>query len=290
MKNETSVKFAKPDGTSFIIQQTGEWRFLKNGFLGFGKADGRLSYVDNVMGDGGEIKNVRLTRVDRTIKTAYVMPYNNDNARRALTKFFTPRLAYKIYVSYMGITRWAEGVLYKMQLSETLDDELLLNATMTFAFANPLWKSVDDFGEDIASVTEKWAFPWLCAINTIGNPVGIYNFDKKVNLFNDGDVLTFPQVIIYAKGYVENPSVIINGNFVKVNDILYEGDEIVMNLGDLPPTVTKNGNNFLGHCDKQSQFNLMYLDVGDNVLSFDADNGSDNLAVTVYYNKMYTVI
>ena len=290
MINETSVRFVRPDGLSFTIHQNGEWRFLNNGLLGIGKADGRLSYVDNVMGDGGEIKNVRLTRIDRTVKAAYVMPYNNAAARRSFMKFFTPRLLYKVYVSYMGQTRWAEGVLYKMQLSETLDDEMLLNATMTFAFANPLWKSVDDFGKDIASVTEKWGFPWLCPINTEGNPVGIYNFEKRVHLDNDGDVLTYPKVIILAKGYVENPSIIINGNFVKVNDILQENDEIVFNLGDLPPTVTKNGANFLGHCDKSSQFNLMYFDVGDNVVEFNAENGSDNMAVTFYYNKMYTVI
>ncbi len=288
MINEVIIKFYKPDNTSFTIRQNGDWRFLKNGLSGFGLADGDLTYVDNVMGDGGEIKNVRLTRIDRTVSAVYMLRDLNATARRDFTKFFTPRLTYKVYLTYMGVTRWAEGTLYKLQMSENLDDERLLTATMTFAFANPLWKSVDDFGKDIAAVTEKWGFPWLCT--SAGVPVGVYNFDRAVNLFNDGDVVAYPKVIIQAKGYVENPMFFVNTARVKINDIMAENDEIEMDLGALPPTIRKNGINYFGHADKSSEFTKMYLNLGDNVVSFDADNGSDNLAVTVFYNKMYTVI
>lgn len=290
MKDEVIIKFTKPDKTSFTIRQNGDWRFLKNGLSGFGLANGQLSYVDNVMGDGGEIKNVRFTRVDRTISTTYMLRDYNANARKTFTKFFTPRTTYKIYLTYMGETRWADGTLYKLQMSENLDDDLLLTATMTFAFANPLWKSVDDFGKDIASVTEKWAFPWLCDISSEGNPVGVFNFDRMINMFNDGDVPSYPKVIILAKGYCENPIFIINDAYVKINDIMQENDEIELDLGALPPTIRKNGVNYFGHADKSSEFTKMYLDLGNNVVSFDADNGSDNIAVTVYYNKMYMVI
>lgn len=289
MKDEVIIKFYKPDNSSFTIRQNGNWRFIKNGLSGFGLADGQLSYVDNVMGDGGEIKNVRLTQIDRTIKTVYMLRDYNSSARRDFTKFFTPRITYKIYLTYMGITRWAEGTLYKLQMSENLDDELLLNATMTFAFANPLWKSVDDFGQDIASITARFGFPWMVEIdNPI--PVGVYNFSREVHLYNDGDVFSYPRVIILAKDYVENPKIIINDAYVKINDIMNENDEIVMDFEALPPTVKKNGVNAFGKADKKSQFKSMYLNLGDNVVSFDADNGSDNMAVTVYYNKMYTVI
>lgn len=289
MINEVIIKFVKPDNTSFTIRQNGNWRFLKDGLSGFGLADGQLSYVDNVMGDGGEIKNIRLTRIDRTIKAVYMLRDYNANARRDFTKFFTPRITYKIYLTYMGVTRWAEGTLYKLQMSEKLDDTLLLSAVMTFAFANPLWRSVDDFGQDIAAITPQFGFPWMVEVdNSI--PVGVFNFAREVNLYNDGDVYAYPRVIILAKGYVENPKIIINDAFVKINDILADNDEIIMDFGALPPTVKKNGVNIFGKADKKSQFTLMYLDLGDNVVSFDADNGSDNLAVTIYYNKMYTVI
>ena len=289
MKDEVIIKFYKPDNTSFTIRQNGNWRFLKNGLVGFGLANGQLSYVDNVMGDGGEIKNVRLTRVDRTVKAVYMLRDYNENARRAFTKFFTPRLTYKIYLTYMGVTRWAEGTLYKLQMSEKLDDELLLNATMTFAFANPLWKSVDNFGQDIASIFPRWGFPWMVELDH-PVPVGVFNFSQEVIMNNDGDVASYPKVIIQANGYVQNPSITINSSTVKINDTLEDSDEVVLDFGALPPTVRKNGTNIFGKADKTSQFKGMYLDIGDNVVSFDADNGSDSMAVTVFYNKMYTVI
>lgn len=289
MKDEIIIKFYKPDNTSFTIRQNGNWRFLKGGLVGFGLVDGQLSYVDNVMGDGGEIKNVRLSRIDRTIKAVYMLRDYNANARREFTKFFTPRITYKVYLTYMGVTRWAEGTLYKLQMSENLDDELLLNATMTFAFANPLWKSVDDFGQDIASISPRWGFPWMVEIDN-PVPVGVFNFSQEITMTNDGDVASYPKVIFLAKGYVENPKIIINGAFVQINDTLEDSDEIIMDFGALPPTVRKNGVNIFGKADKNSQFKLMYLDIGSNLVSFDATNGSDNLAVTIYYNKMYTVI
>lgn len=289
MINEVIIKFVKPDNSDFTIRQNGNWRFLKDGLSGFGLADGQLSYVDNVMGDGGEIKNIRLSRIDRTIKAVYMLRDYNANARRDFTKFFTPRITYKVYLTYMGVTRWAEGTLYKLQMSEKLDDELLLSATMTFAFANPLWRSVDDFGQDIASIDARFGFPWMVELGG-SIPIGVYNFDREVHMYNDGDVITYPRVIIFAKGYVENPEITINSANVKINDTLVEDDEIIMDFGALPPTIRKNGVNIFGKADKKSQFTKMYLDLGDNIVSFDADNGSDNLAVTVYYNKMYTVI
>ena len=289
MTNDVILKFHKPSGETFTIESSGDWRFLKNGIVGFGLANGNLSYVDYIMGDGGEIKNVRLAKADRTVKAAYIKPQNNAIARRNFLKFFTPRVYYKIYMTYMNQTRWAEGVLYKLQMSETLDDSLLLTATMTFAFADPLWKSVDDFGRDIASVTPNHGWPWLCPIDQTV-PVGTFNFERKVTLANDGDVAVYPRVIMIANDYVENPIFQINDAKVKINDILEAGDEITMDLGALPPRIEKNGDNFFGHADKKSEFTKMMLEVGSNTISFDADNGSDNLSVTVFYNKMYTVI
>ena len=289
MMNDVIIKFYKADGESFTISRGGEWRFLKKGLSGFGLASGSLSYSDNVMGDGGEIKNVRLTRVDRTVKAVYMIPTANSQARQSFLKFFRIRETYKVVLSYMGVTRWAEGILYKLQMSEKLDDDLLLNATMTFAFANPLWKSMDNFGKDIAAVTETAGFPWLSPIG-VGTPAGVFNFSREVILSNDGDVVSYPSIIITAKDDVLNPIIRINDAFVKINDAMTEGDTITLNLGALPPRVEKNGVNYFGHADKTSQFNKMYLDLGDNTVSFDADDGSDNLAVTVYYNKMYTVI
>jgi len=289
MNKEVTLRFENEKGLSFTIHSNGMWRFAKNGLSGFGLANGQLSFIDNVMGDGGEIKNVRLTRVDRTIKTVYMDRQNNANARDEFLRFFTFRKTYKIYVSYMNREFWAEGVLYKLQGSEHLDDTDLMGVQMTFAFANPLWKSIDNFGKDIASIFPTHGFPWMCPVD--GNvAVGVFNFEQEVTLENDGDVDVYPHVVITANGYCQNPIFKINDAQIKINDIMQEGDVIDIDLGALPPRIEKNGVNFFGHADKNSEFTKMYLAIGNNTIGFDADNGSDNISVTVYYNKMYVVV
>ena len=289
MKREVILKFENEKGLSFKIHSNGMWRFAKNGLSGFGLANGQLSFVDNVMGDGGEIKNVRLTRVDRTVKAVYMDRMNNAQARSEFLKFFTLRKKYKVFISYMDREFWAEGVLYKLQGSENLDDTDLMGMTMTFAFANPLWKSIDDFGKDIASIMPTCGFPWLCPLDG-SVAVGVFNFEREVTLSNDGDVDVYPRVIITASGYCLNPVFKINDAQVKINDTMADGDVIVMDLGALPPRIEKNGVNYFGHADKKSEFTKMFLVIGNNTISFDAENGSDNISVTVFYNKMYTVV
>ena len=289
MVNNTVVRFVKDNGSEFVIQRDTDWRFLKNGLINIGTADGQLTYADNVMGDGGKIQNVRLTRVDRTIQAAYLKRDNNGTARQEFAKFFVPKTTYKIYVSYMGVTRWAEGTLYRMQLSENLDDEDLLTATVTFAFANPFWKSVDNFGHNIAEVVPMKAFPYLCKVGS-EVPTGAFLFDRQVHLHNEGDINIYPDIIIRASDSCTNPIFYINDAFIKINDIMSSGDEITLNLGAMPPRIEKNGQNYFGHVDKSSQLTLCYLKQGDNIVSFNADDGASSLAVTVYYNKMYMVI
>ena len=54
--------------------------------------------------------------------------------------------------------------------------------------------------------------------------------------------------------------------------------------------VQKNGENYIGHCDRTSAFDDMALVVGDSEISFDADTGSNLLDVSIYYNKLYGAI
>lgn len=92
---------------------------------------------------------------------------------------------------------------------------------------------------------------------------------------------------VCGKGEVVNPSLIINGAYVKVIDHMVKDDTIVMDFTQNPPTVKKNGINYIGHCDRSSDFNAMVLEIGETEVSFDADDGTSNLSVTIFYNKLY---
>jgi hypothetical protein len=69
-----------------------------------------------------------------------------------------------------------------------------------------------------------------------------------------------------------------------------QGDELVMNFSDIPSTIKLNGVNVIGRCDRTSTFDNMNIERGTNVVSYDADNGSDKMEVYVSFNKQYTMI
>ena len=289
MDNNLKIKFMREDGQTFTVsRETSRWRFMKkNAVEGFSSIDGDVSYVDNATTDGGQIVSSRLGRKDRTISFCCVRPAENDSARKELLKFFVEFNTYKIYVTYYGRQLWAEGMLYKMDCSMKPDLTQLM--TVTFVFENPYLRSVDDFGKDIASVIPTTAFPYLCT-EAIGVPTGVFNFDRVIELENNGDSIARPVITIGASDEVTNPVINVGNGFVRLLDTIGEGDVVVMNFAVLPPRITKNGVNCIGKCDRTSTFNEIYLDIGITEVSYDADDGASDLSVTIQYNQLYAAI
>ena len=219
-------------------------------------------------------------------------PYLNDILRKSAISFFNPKFDYKMYITYMGITRWVEGKIYKFSIPAQ-NVNRVMEMSITLLSPNPFFKSYDNFGKNIASVVGMCGFPYLCSI-TSGTPKGItggkFNFAKKVLLDNDGDVDTYCKAVITANGDVVNPKIIINDNYVRVLDNMKANDVIIIDFTQNPPTVKKNGVNFIGHCDRTSAFDDMQLPVGSSEISFDADTGSNLMNVSIYYNKLYGAI
>ena len=293
MDKTVTVKIKRvSDSTEFNIGTGYDWKFLKNGLDGFGSFDNDINFVDNGIHDGGIITSSRISKVDRTIKCAYLVLDSNDTQRRKVTAFFNVKDTYKVYITYGGRTLWAEGTIYKYDLSMSADIKARMDLTVTFTFANPYLKSYDDFGSDIASKKNMIAFPYLSSFNVApyGVTGGVFNFAQKVNLNNDGDVETYCTAIFKASGDVVNPSLIIDGNYVRVIDTMVNGDTIEMDFTALPPTVKKNGVNYIGHCDRTSAFTDMAIKVGDVSVQYSADDGDGNLSVSFYYNKLYASI
>lgn len=287
MKKEVKVRFVRSDNREWCIDGT-NWGILSNGLEGFGAFDNDISIVDNAIGDGGIVTSYRVAQKDRTITAISKNVNLTEILRDECTAFFNPKMTYKVYLTYLGRTRWAEGRIEKFNLS-TQNVYRRMKLTITILFADPYLKSFEDFGKDIASVSAGAGFPYLCRQN-VGAPTGIFNFSQVVNLSNDGDVEAYCKVVMTATGEVENPKIIINNHYVRVIDTMVADDVIIMDFAANPPTVRKNGVNCIGKCDRTSEFDEMGLVIGDSTLSYTADNGSNNLSVSIYYNKLYAAM
>lgn len=289
MDKKVRVRIVREDNREFKIDGS-DWKVLE--LEGFGNFENDISTVDKAISDGGIITSDRIAAKDRTITAKSINRHLNDVLRREANSFFNAKMLYKVYVTYMGLTRWGEGKIYKYNLP-TGNVHRGLDLSITFLFPNPYLKSYEDFGRDIAAVTPMIGFPYLCNVapgHVYGVTGGIYNFAKQVILENDGDVETYCRAIFVAKGAVTNPSLIIGEDYVKVLDVMQKGDVIEMDFTKDPPTVKKNGINCMGKCDRKSGFDAMYLGIGDTAIQYDADDGSNLLQVSIYYNKLYTVM
>lgn len=291
MDKTVSIRIIRSDRKEFCIDGN-NWKIPSDGLEGFGAFENDISAVDNAVGDGGIIVSDRIPQKDRTIVAKTTNPLLKDILRREALSFFNAKHTFSIYITYLGITRWCEGKIYKFNLPNG-NVNRNLTMTVTFLCPNPFFKSFDNFGKNIASVVGMCAFPHLCGI-TKGTPQGItggrFNFAQLIVLENDGDVETFCQAVFQAKGEVVNPKLSINGHYVRVIDNMVDGDVIIIDFTSNPPTVEKNGVNYIGHCDRTSAFDDMALVLGDSEVAFDADSGSNLLDVSIYYNKLYSAI
>lgn len=287
---EVIVKIIRSDNKVFVLGD--DWRIPSNGLDGFGVIENDISKTDNAIGDGANITSSKVSDKDRTVK-AFYNGKDKQQVRHLAVAFFNPKKTYKLYLTYMGLTRWCEGRLYKFSLP-TANVYAPLELQFTLLCPQPYLRSHDDFGNDIASVTPMVAFPYLSAYAgqnyIIGRATGRFNFSQELILSNDGDVDTACRAVFRAKGPVSNPKLVINGNYVRVIASMKNGDELTIDFTQSPPTVRLNGVNAIGMADRSSSFNNMDLVIGDSIIKFDADAGSDLLEVSVYYNKLYAMI
>jgi len=155
--------------------------------------------------------------------------------------------------------------------------------------SSPYLNSKDDFAKNIASIEPMAGFPYLCTAEQ-GSPTGRFNFQKNVQVYNNGDIETYCKVIMDFKGEVLNPKFYVNSNYVRIIDTLATNDQIIIDFTKRPPAIHKNGSNINFKCDKQSNFFGMQLNIGDNTIGFDADSGDDKMDVTVFYNNLYSTM
>ena len=286
MANKVIIRLIRDDNVEFKIDG-GEWRIPSDGLDGFGSLDNDITMNSNAFGDGSAQAGERLGHRDRTVKAIVRDSKKNAVLRQQAINFFKFKHSFKLYITYMGVTRWCEGSLHKLQVSEG-NIYQAVSLQFTILSAMPYFKSVDNFGKDIAEVIPMIGFPY---INTSkGMPTGIYNYEKEVSVYNDGDVDTFCKAVFKANGDVVNPKLLVNGKFVRIITNMVKDDVVIMDFTTPRVNITKNGLNIIGATDRTSDLSDMNLNVGDNVIGYSADDGDSSMEVSIYYNKLYALI
>lgn len=157
------------------------------------------------------------------------------------------------------------------------------------ACPNPYWNDIFDTSEEIATWQGSFQFPLEIKSEGIEMGVRLSNLIAKIN--NRGAVETGIKIIFKATGEVNNPSLfnVETREFIRINKTMQVGEELIITteVGNKKVFFTKNGitsNGFVWLDDESTFIKLM---PGKNIFRYDAEEGLDNLEVTIIYNQKY---
>jgi hypothetical protein len=163
MANRVIIRLVRDDNVEFVIDG-GDWKIPSDGLDGFGSLDNDITMNSNAFGDGSASAGERLAHRDRTVKAIVRDSNKNAAMRQQALNFFKFKHNFKLYITYMGVTRWCEGSLHKLQVSEG-NIYKAVSLQFTILSASPYYKSVDNFGKDIAEVLPMIGFPYINTSN-----------------------------------------------------------------------------------------------------------------------------
>lgn len=155
---------------------------------------------------------------------------------------------------------------------------------------NPFWSDIDELKEEVALWEGAFEFPLEIPEDT-GIEMGYRVSNLIMNVVNNGDVECGMTIEFLCTGTVKNPSLfnVYTREFIKVNQTFIAGDKlsITTQFANKRIELTRAGatTNILHYMDINSTF--LQLGVGDNVFRYDADEGIDNLEVSIYYKPQY---
>lgn len=280
MNTTVTIRFVRGDGREFVVNET-DWGALE---IDGAAAPGYEIFSESkAVGDGDIITGKRVNARDLHIRANAMDVNHNDILRQQALSFFNPVMEYKIYLSYMGEERWINGTLaaFSCPNGHVWEPQ---EFTALFFCAEPYWNSTDNFGQDIASETARWGFPYLDHPN-YGVLISTYNFGREVIFDYDGDVPSYFSAELTADGAVEKPRLIKDDFFVRILDTMQAGDKILIDFEKA--RITKNGKNILSKVDRTSNFTDIIMSLGINRISYEADSGDNNLHVVLRYYKKY---
>lgn len=289
---DVTARIVRSDGEEMTLGD-GDWRILNEGLENWANLPYNVYSAEIPSLDGAVVTSKRVSSVDRTI-IAECKGDDPDFLRALAIQFFNPRYTYEVHMTYRGRTRWCSGEQIGFAASEG-NIYRRPQITWTILCPNPYMQSESNFGKDIAEVAPMFAFPWYSAIypdsrkkyTNTGAVYSVHTFAKSIDVKNDGDVPSGMRIIIRATDSVKNPSIRLGDGYVRLIRTLQQGDIVELDVTSRPPIVTLNGQNAMHLIDRQSSILNLRIDVGTTTLEYDADDGYQNLSVSVYWNKQY---
>ena len=280
------ITYTNERGDSIVLGQSAP--FFVTNIEGFSNVNNKIGTTKSPYQDGETETNFTLDSRYLVIQGEY---YTEDRqeGRNKLIKVFNPKLKGKLRYENGSIIK---EISCRPEKSPTISSTN--RATVPYIInlfaSNPFWEDLEEGKEEIALWISDWEFP-------VNIPVEGMEFGHRAttlikNIINNGDVPCGMRIEFKALATVVNPSIFDfnTREFIKVKRNLLAGEKLIINtsFGNKRVELLKsNGTieNIFHYIDLKSTF--IQLDVGDNLIQYDAEEGIDNLEVSIYHKPLY---
>lgn len=211
-----------------------------------------------------------------------------DRKRVHLTQVLNPLIGGELIYSNNNLTRKIKVNVESTSFQQPISS--LQRFLIQFIAPIPFWQDIKTSKTDIALWEPNFEFE--LDINNEGIDLGNRVSNLICNINNVGDIKCGMKIQFRALATVENPKLVnINTReFIKINKTLQRGDMLEITTGydnKKIELINNNGTRENVHhwIDLESEF--LELDLGDNLFRYDADEGIDNLEVSIYHTPLY---
>lgn len=273
-----------------ITNQVGENIILgKNDYKltscsGFEAADYGISIKENGIIDGATVQSSKIGV--RYLDLGFdVYGRNQESQRQMLIGFFSPKSDYTIKVERSGAERMIIGKVESFSISQaTLYSAM--SVRLSFICTNPYFFATSDLAKSMNQVVPLIAFPFV--IPPQGAVAGYRISQKEITLDNNGHVETGLRAVFKAAGGNAAGIILKNltsGQKIEFTGTLQQGSTLEISTILKNKYVRVDRENAIHFINRQSEFFSMVK--GDNVITYSASEGYDNLNVRIYFTPQY---
>ena len=214
---------------------------------------------------------------------------NRQAYRNKLLSIFNPKLDGKLIIDLGSAQRQIDCKVEQAPYFSSNSEQNYQNFSISLLAPNPYWQDINTIKEEVAIWRGAFEFP--LEIVEEGIEMGYRESSLIVNIFNKGDVACGMKILFKALATVVKPS-LFNVNtreYFKINKTMQAGEVLTVTTHFQNKRVELNANGVVSNAfnwiDLDSTF--LQLEVGDNLFRYDADEGLDNLEVSIYYTPQY---
>lgn len=208
--------------------------------------------------------------------------------RQKLIRFFNPKERFTLLYTNGEINRFIDC---RVEKSPVISKHIWPEFMISFLCPNPWW-----YEEEQKYEIAMWiaAFEFELEIDDAGDGIemGYREPNNVVNVFNNSDTTSPLRILFKALGSVVRPQVeIVNtGKVIMIDATLEAGDVVIVTTksGDESVILHRNGQliNYFNYMSHESDAHLS-VDVGDNLVRYDAEEFVSNLEVFIYFTPQF---